>query len=245
MSAIVLGKFAAIEQPQGYRYDPVRGDQTTRRWRGPKAKIIELLSQLRGAGATYDCFSNSGAVWEVIASFGQALDGSTEAPIDVWDSFNNRTEKDILDSSISNSISPEDKRRIRNAVSAFASDGSAPSPAFTGAALTVYDLMTNGITSIRVNAQVVRHTQIVSNNYAVKTSNTNNGRIVTTASIAAPSTFLLTLPSSGAGRTVAGGFNFGWYKNPPQVQTAAYNKVQIIQEWEYGEWSVFEYGALA
>lgn len=241
----VLGQFAAIAQPDGYRFDPVRGAQTTKRWRGPKSKILELLGGLSDAGCTYDCFTQTGAVWEVVATAPGTLDGAVEAPINTWELFSSTVEKDILNSTAAVGISEPDKKRIRAAIQNPPADGSEPSsPALTGTSLTIFRLMTLGITSFPQSYPTIRHTQTVSNRYAVSTAWANVNGIFKTVSLGAPSGFLVALPSSGAGRADAGGFNFGWRKTATQAQTAAYGKVQIVQEWVFNEWSVLLYGAL-
>lgn len=253
---IVLGKYDAIRQPDGYRYEPTRGHQTTLRWRGPKPKINAIIPDLIAGGYSYDCSSQNGVVWELAAYTAQPPDGiggTEEQPINVWESFPNYIEKDILDSPTADGVSEEDKNVVIAGVASPPKNGAAPkredNTPITGAALSLYRLMRNKVTSLRVNQMVIRHTQIVSSSYVVKTAQTNANRIVSSASIGVPSSFLITLPDSGAStRPAINGAGtewiLGWYKKRPQVQTAANNKLQISQEWEFGEWNVFMYGTL-
>lgn len=248
MSIVVNGKNQAIRQPDSFRFDPIRGWQTVIRYRGTKAKVMELVPELATAGCSIDISSNSGAVWELQASSPQALDGSAEVPVNMWESASSIASKDLSDSPEFSGVSETDLGRITKWLQSHGDDGAEPtSPALTGDALTLLRLKKRGIPH-EVYQPILRHTQIVSARYGTQTAYSNVGRIFSTPT-GAPGDFLTALPSSGASTRPAingsgTGFIFGWKKKPPQVQTAAYNKRQVIQEWEFGEFNVKQFGAL-
>lgn len=240
MSIIVLGLNAAIPQPDAYSFDPNRGASQIAHWSGTKEKILPLMNTLVAANIGFDCYSNSGAKWDLVARSSANLGGEQEAAINLWEVLPNKVERDLLDSPECASLSAAD----RKALAIYIKNGTEPSPALSGTAATVRDLLDIGVRARRSNQPTIRHTQTTSNAYTVKRAYSSVGSIFATASIGAPSALLMGLPNSGSGRALAGGFNFGWMKNPTQCRAAAFNKIEVIQEWEFGEWSVFQYGGL-
>lgn len=251
----VLGKYAEIEQPKRYTFDTARGWQTIRTWVGPEEKITALTGVLSAAGWNLDCIGGF-ANWTLVASIGQAIDGTTaETPIDSWELLPNAVEKSLLRADIAyvNSISSDQKARLESSINN--NDKTYPTTgdgAITDShAQALWPYMRHGEVSVTIFAPVLRHIQTVSNRYTVRASNTNVGRIISTATLSAsegvPADFLISLPDDAApGGTDAGlkDLRYGWLKARPTISKAAYNKAQISQEWAYGLWNTLVYGAV-
>lgn len=239
---IVLGTFAAIEQPEKGHYDPNRGHVQTRTWRGPKETIIPLISTLQSTGCTFDY--EGGPVWTVTATIGlppETDPGDANSIVNTWELSANAVEKDVFEHPNVVSVLPDTDADIERMRKAIASD-TAPSPAFTGNKLTIYNILKRGVKSTVINAPVMRHSQTVNNQYAIPSALANVGRIYSSALLGVPDTIANNLPSSGASSKP--GRIFGWKKKYPQIQQSAFSKAQIVQEYEYGEWVTFLDGVL-
>lgn len=187
--------------------------------------------------------------------------GGTEAPVDQWEFISGREQKDILEADVITGITATLSQKniellrklIQDPPAGTAAgnynaesnpEGSVTTACFTDGnptnALTLYNLMKAGIRSAIVQTPTLRHTQTVSNNWAVPAANTNVGRIISTASIVTlegvPSGLLFNLPNAvpAAFQTIA--VVYGWLKHGPNVQQIAGRKWQLTQEWEYGLW---------
>ncbi len=116
-------------------------------------------------------------------------------------------------------------------------------------ARSYYFLIKAGVTSFPIEASVVRHTQIVSNTYAVQASFTNVGRILSTNSFQStegvPSSLLFGLPATPSSTQfieTANDLAYGWRKSRPSVSRLSFIKWQITNSWQFGLWATKIYG---
>lgn len=243
MSDIIInGTNGAILQPDEFSGEPYRGLTQTRRWRGPKGMIQPLMAQLAAAGISFRCVSQTGAVWEIVATASFTIGGASadEVPTDIWECESTTITTQAINSPAFSALVQADIDKIQAGLTS----GTAPTPALTGDALIAYNLMVKQIPYV-TSSPTLRHTQITSNTFTAQVAYANVGKIFATASLDAPSLFRVGLPASGGGASgMPGGSNFGWFKHPPHVQTAAYNKVQVVQHFEFGEWSTKLHGGL-
>jgi len=240
----------AVQNAEEIRYSPNEGWSGTWAREGPKNSVKALLNQLAALGYTFVYSSDQNPNGVVrYSTVGAVQPGGSESPTLQWEYFANRAEIDILEADISgaygtfnvNAISDDNKRRIRAAIASPADN----SPAISGSdAIGIYLLMLQGVRSFRVNVPTLRVSKLVSAAYPVKASLSNVGRIISTNTLevqeAIPSTILFELPNQTSTKA---GFNFGWYKNHPNVQQSGY-KWNVSQEWEYGLWPVGTCGTL-
>lgn len=187
--------------------------------------------------------------------------GGTEAPVDLWEFISGREQKDLLEADVPTGITATLSQKniellrkvIQDPPSGTASgnynpttnpEGSVVAACFTDGnptnALTIYNLMKAGVRSAIVQTPTLRHTQTVSNNWAIPAANTNVGRVISTASIVSlegvPSGLLFNLPNAVPASFQTISVDYGWLKHGPNVQQIAGRKWQLTQEWEYGLW---------
>lgn len=241
--SISAGSNNAHKNRDRISYSPVEGYKFGGTLSGPKEAVRGLINQMATLGWTfvYECDQSPIATIQFDSS-AEPTGGGTETPTLVWEYFSNRLEIDILEADIANvnSISEDELRLIRKHIQ----DPEEASPALTTSnAIDLYLLMLKGVRSVRVNVPTLRVSKLVSNTYAVQASQTNVGRIISSATLSSQEsvpTRLFVLPSTASTKT---GFVNGWYKNFPNIIQSTAGRWQISQEWEYGLWPTFLYGA--
>ncbi len=247
---IVNGQKAAFLQKPKYGRNE-SGDYTLFTYEGTKAELQALVPAIVGAGGMWEMeesFTGVGSKLTARFSTNVGAGGGTEVPTNTWEFFANRVEKDLLESDLASvaTISKAEKAVIKGAIA------NNENPSLAGAAGTIFDLEQIGVRARIQFAPILKNTKSVSTAYAVKASLTNVGKIISPTSIGTlesiPNTVLFNLPNdvwSGTGVIPAPTptMAYGWLKFHPTIQVAAYQKTQIVQEWVYGLWSTFLYGA--
>ena len=246
MSNIVQGVKSAVQQPASYGFTPGRGYHQRLRWKiSNPADIPALLGQLIAAGYAYEVSPEADGAITVVEATSQPAsdtngDPATQPLAEKWERDSMTTEKDILQSDLAivAAIIPTVAETIRKAVA----DNAPPASALNANETKVYNLMLSGAKSIRVSSPVVRRTRITASSYTVKASDTNMGKILSTAQMTslenAPTTVLFNLPSTGSSVGAAGvARRSGWYKKPAKVNQQGDGQWQITQEYEYDIWS--------
>ena len=246
MSNIIQGVQSAIPQPSTYGYTPGRGYHQRLRWKITNpADIPALLGQLIAAGYAYDVSPEADGAITVVEATSQPAQDTNGDPAstplaEIWERDSMTTEKDLLQCDLNYfaSILPYRKLLIQKAID----DKTELDASLTAQnELDLYALLAHGVKSIRVSSPVVRRTRITASSYTVKASDTNMGKILTTAQMTsfegAPSTVLFNLPSTGT--VTVSGFTArsGWYKKPAKVAQQGDGRWQIVQEYEYDIWS--------
>lgn len=265
--ATINGQPGPHEQPRtwGKTQD---GQFAVYRYTGTKEEIKALGGYFEGQGQMYTVTEDfATATCEVRFDFNPAT-GTVEAPINLWELTGGEAQSDLLESNvytaITSTLTQKNMDIIRSAIQnpPDGSDTSGPYSAkdrpqasvtaacFTDGnaanALAVYKLMQAGIRSVIVSTPVIRHTQTVSNSWAVPVSLTNVGRIISSASMSTtelvPAGLLFTIPTIVPATFQTITVAYGWRKKWPTVQQVALRKWQLIQEWEFGLWSTDLYG---
>ena len=118
-------------------------------------------------------------------------------------------------------------------------------------AYSLYLLMKAGMTSFPVEASVIKHTQLVSNQYAVKASFINVNRLLSSSSLysveGAPSALLFDVPVNPAPSQFIedpGDLQYAWRKVRPSVTRLAQFKWRIVQNYQFGLWAVNPWGSV-
>lgn len=257
MSNVTVAYSAAVEQPVEYQYNGLAGWQTIRRFRGSQADIASKESQLVAAG--WNTVTREGPVWELEARIGVDAratggNGQADTPVDNWELSANQFEKDLLQSNIANidNITATDMVLLRRIADGQVDIGQyrVSDPAFTnvssGDPVGAWKLLRAGVRSMLQFQPVLRHTQTVSRTYQIQSSLANAGSVITTAKMAQleriPISILNNMPASSLVTRPDGmAIQTGWMKFYPQIQVSAYNKSQIIQEWQWGDWYPYLY----
>jgi hypothetical protein len=116
-------------------------------------------------------------------------------------------------------------------------------------AYSLYLLMKAGVNAFPVEASVIRHTQLVSNQYEVQASFINVGRLISTGSMTSvestPSGLLYSVPNTPTPSQfieTSGDLQYGWRKIRPSVTRLAQFKWRIVQNYQLGLWAVKLFG---
>jgi len=116
-------------------------------------------------------------------------------------------------------------------------------------AYSLYLLMKAGVENFPVENSKIQHTMVTSNQYAVKASFINQGRLISTASMysveGTPLNLLFNVPSMPLPTQfieVAGDLQYAWRKIRPQVARLSRLKWRIVQTYQFGLWAVKPYG---
>lgn len=221
-------------------------------------KINALAAQFDRLGYRYRVTHNFGKHrLEVYLSYNN---NDVETPVDLWEYNDRGVSKDVLQAAtntgITGTLSAANISVIRNAL-----NGTFPTNApkdSTGTqtldasansfadgnpakALIIYTLMKSGMQDYIVQSPILTHTQSVSYIYPITLSLTNVGKLISTTTLlmleTPPSWAVFGLPNT-APPTFADGKNFvfAWYKLGPKINQIANQKVQIVQEFQYGLW---------
>lgn len=229
------------------RFGGLSGGEWSQRIQGPPDKLKALIGQLIQAGASgvYICDQSPIATIEFSIGTIEAITGNAanEAPQVSYECSTNEVEKDVLESDITvvNNLSTSQKKLLRKRI-----DGtelnSTEEATLTGDAANLYQDILDGLRSVRVPVPTLRISKVVSNLYPVKASNTNAGKIHTTAQVSTaesiPVSILFELESK---TTTKARRAYGWRKNYPDVTITGGNRFSISQQYEYGLWSTTIY----
>lgn len=241
MSNRINGKRGAFLQPLRYGVDE-SGPYTMIVFKGTvtdvKAKIADIEL---GLGLWEIQESEDGLQATLTARYPTFAGGTgADVPDNEWEIFGQSSEKDILeaDNPIVNALTDTEKRAIRSFI---ANPDQQASPAIIpgSSADKLYKLMLNGLKSVRVFVTTLRKTQQVTASYQVPASFANVGRIYTTTSLIDSEPLMRADIAANLANVVSNrtGLGYGWFKMAPTIRSAAKQKTQIIQEWEYGLWA--------
>lgn len=245
---LLTGNQGLVEQPIERAYDPRRGPSTTRRFRGPRADLLNAKATFDSAG--WSTRFVAGPVCTLEATIGQDVDGvnpPSDQPIDTWELGANVCEKDILqaDCALVNTAmaSVNDSLVIRDLIKGGTKFEDISSGDFeTGSGWALAKLIGGGVQSILQYQPVLRHNKTVSNVYEIPNSLSNVGSVLLTSTLVAqeaiPTRISNSLPASGGPVTRGGygGYRYGWLKAYPTITESGYNKTTISQEWQWGLW---------
>ena len=119
------------------------------------------------------------------------------------------------------------------------------------AAYSLYLLMKAGNEVFPMEASVIRHSQLTSNQYAVKASYNNMSRLISTASMysleGVPTTLLFNvpaLPTAAQFIETMGDLQYGWRKVRPAVSRLSRMKWRIVQNYQFGLWPIRTFGSV-
>lgn len=253
-ATVIRGRNGAIEQPKTFGWSLQRGDFTRRTWHCTSKELANaLIPQLRAGNYAYT-ITNVGPRWIVEAEL-SALDqgGGTEdeQPLDTWELVPNVVEKEVLESDYTTitGLGGPDRATLHDYIIGKI-DIPSDSDLSSANARSLRDQIRDGLRSVRVFAPVMRFTRTASRNWQVKASTANVGKVLgntyflTSDDDAAllPGAFLVAINgapfTNSSNRT---NMSYGWFKNFPTTQTASRDRVQIVQEWEFGLWSTLAY----
>lgn len=252
MSIRINGNAGVVEQPRKWGGSPVRGTFVIRTWKGPKQPIYDLIPQFQADGMEWELTENGPlATISCYVPSVEAVAGTTEIPVDVWELQPGYVEKDILEADTTdiNDIPKDEIRAIREAIN---NPKEGQSPALTNStAIELYSLMLDGVRSIRVEAPILTRRRTITRRYAVKEAMTNIGRILSNTYLIAndaaaiPAYFIVDMnrpPFTNTSKRT--GLKYGWLKTAPTLTSSAFNKVECVQAWEFGLWPEVIFGTV-
>ena len=250
---IINGTPGAYLQPPEYGRDD-SGPFTLLTWEGSLPACLSNVPAIEGAGGLWslkESFTRQKCV--LTARFPTAQHIPNEVPDNEWELFSQDAEKDFVqsDSDVLQHYSKHDLEVLKFWVESPGIDNASPAYSAEAAAndiLILQEEMRKGFSATRVMVPSLRHTQQASKVYQVPNSLDKVGRVFTTEALiktepTLPADIAANLPTKVSGTPHR---SFGWFKKFPTIRTAAKQKTQIVQEWEYGLWIMTPaiYGAL-
>jgi hypothetical protein len=232
------------------------------KYRGTTNEVRALASQFNVSGWTWSITYETHGFARLEAETGFLGDqGDEEGQVeDVWELDPNETQKNLLEADFPfgslEAISKANKDVITDALDR-PKDFRTSNPTFSGTttqkanALSMYLLLKAKHENFPVEATVIRRSRLVSNSYTVQASQTNSGRIISSASMSSlegvPGDILFSVPTPPTVVQLietAGDLKYGWRKVRPNVTRSAFSKWRIVQTWQFGLWPVKIYGAV-
>lgn len=224
-------------------YDSVLGDATEYIYGGTESGINSIIAIFRNVPGVRYRSDKSPDRRRLIVTVPVIEGGSgPEAPTVTVDLVANRVLKDLLDTSLGQGISDDDKRKIRKAIQN-AGQETAPS-GLSATATTLYKWMLLGVLGQTVYQPTFRVVSVGAPGYVYPSSLAGIGQLWTTAQIQGGQVLPFTLPSSTSSAD-SDGFVLSWLKHhPAYVYTVGQRLVETL-EWEYGKWPLELYTAYA
>ena len=263
MSNTYIGNAAGgSESPVNSNWDPVKGWSTTRKFRGTEAYVREMESDMILQGYTTQL--TAGAVWELSASVAaDTRDGNPPGMgpndvVDTWELFANKVEKDILASDVTVVHSMTEPnihwmRELANGdkkASDWDSSTTAKTPPFSADfdSMQLFRAIIGGSKSQIIYQPTIRHTQTMPSGSTITAYTTYAGKIYSTAKLVStynvPSNIASALKASASHTRSSGLVLYdGWLMDHPSVTIAAGQRLQLVQEWTWGEWAPVMFGA--
>lgn len=241
---------AAQKQPREFG-STESGRYEKERWEGGASSVLSKIAPAELAGGLPDYREMFGGLAELTVTYPYNLSQppASDPPVNTWELFSNVVEKDILYSNAVTTgavlVSVKNRQKLQSFFNDppdfvifddFENDGTATN------AVDLYNLFAKGFKSVPIFAPIIRHIQTVNNQWTIPAARTNVGRIISSASFRAtesvPSDIYFQLPNDVSGDSA---YAYGWLKKEPTTRTAALQKTQLEQEWNYGLWPILLY----
>lgn len=238
---IINGRDAMIEQGRRRNFTQGQGYSTTYRFIGPKEHGAGKEREMIDAGFDVS-YTEDGPMAIVEATRATRDDGSNaEVPTSVWEVGANYIEKEIYSHpTMLAELSHDTITRLKEAVKndqIFHPINDDPA-----VSLVWWDVIVAGTDKFPIEQTVIRHTQIVSGQYArtISTS-TNNGKIFTPAQMISmegcpPEVIPPAESDSPANEDPAVRSVWGFRKTKPTMSQQARGQWQIVNEYVSGVW---------
>lgn len=274
MSQTVLGTTGIVEQPVTFGWSPTRGAYTRRTWEaaGAQGKLNArgFCNQLRLQNVEYEVQDSYGKT-RITATYGNEADGREEIPVSVWEVRSNRISKDFFQTPVIYRLKDQsftglaaingdtllDLLKQTVQAQAITSEELDRVETATDAAQQVffeaYNLALSGAHEFIVEQSVVVNTKTVSASFNRTIVTINQGKVLTEAQMIelelAPATTVETIPlptglSQPQDSATGYGFIYGYRKNRPEMHQTAFNKWQVVTQWEQGFWSTLLYSGV-
>ncbi len=267
----INGKRGAHAQPGKYGLNET-GFYSHTVFEGTAADIAARASAYAAINVLYEVEGLPGgrARLTYYATWANANQLGQEVPVEAWELDSQEVEKDLLDADFPHGsltpLSSSDRATIsgliNNGISWNGTTNPVELPGAGGSneshtiddvpnSKSFYLLMKSGVRAFPVPAHVIRHTFTVSNQYAVKASENNVDRILSTAYMnsteGVPNDLLFNVPTKPAATQfieTSGDLQYGWRKIEPSVSNIALQRRQITQNYQFGLWAVKMYGTV-
>lgn len=240
-----------VEQPITRQFTQNAGWQTVRTFKGDQSSIEALAESFAATGYDVTLTQGPGDAWQLEATTGTNTEGGVETPVDTWELMANEVEKDILTADVSgiNAMDAADYTALRakldgtSTVTAEPTWATSPSTVPSG----LWKIISAGTKAVNVYAPTLRHTKTVSRSYEIPASFVGYGQVFSSARLISdespPTSIASQFPTSSyvTKNGYTNGFYYGWLKGFPTIQTSAYGKTQLVQDWRFGLWAVVCY----
>jgi hypothetical protein len=248
MANVIVGEQTYTELPSERNYDPKRGWSTIRRFKGQSTSLQTLETTLRIQGYTTRLIE--GPLHELQATIGQEVGGGGGDPIpdsefsSMWELQGSTGEMEIARCTLVDAISAHDRKLLRSLSKGTRSFESVDDDNFEGAsdgpAVTLFKLMYDGMTSVRIHYPTLRHIQTASTDFVFPDETEGVGEIYSTANLIRswdiPVSVANSMVQSSSASRNSLTFWYGWMYHYPTISITLGNKQQRTKEWEWGLW---------
>lgn len=229
-----------------FGFERQSGQFVQKTWEGTQDAVAGGLATIGNPDSYLMSPTGAGAKWQLVARYGQNTEeGGSEVPTTEERLRFNRISKSIFASPRYAAVAEETKRFIEaNANDDDVNGTKRQYVEDTGDAdaLLLWDLVSSGVKEEIVYQPVVIVTDTASADFPWTIGFNDYGKIFTTAGMIADADLNSGWASNLPAETSPdAGFVFGWLKSPPEIVTAGGNRSQLVQEYEYGLWSLALY----
>lgn len=271
-SLVDLAGLSITEEGREYGWSPSSGYYAVRTWKGTQAQIDNLIPALQTDGYEYSI--TEGPLYTCRAKITYPIDEDgnpqAEVPVPTYEIIPQRIDREFLLSSAGAAgyLNPEIKRLITECIR----DGTSPS-FLTGSynngiyrnesekelAAKIYQELLSGATQYTMYVPTLRVNRLASNKWVVNVSISNVNRVFSKATLISwenvPNTIHGILPNSGLYTAIVSPPSgipgtttvetvFGYLRTHPTYNQVAPNLWQISVDYNYGQYSVLQYGSL-
>jgi hypothetical protein len=254
MRPIVNGTRNPFRTSKKVSYDPNRGLITTEEWESAGDGLSGMAKACIASRTQYD-LTPSERSSKITFTSSAASGAGVDIPVDTWQILANETSRDVREHPFVLGLAEDGPGSLRNVnakVEAFNAGEPIGTP-LTGSALSLFNMLTRGVTSYGLGQYVLRHTTNVSNRYASNIADSFVEHIYDTNSLVTEITNASAWAFPCPGRLVykirainqqidnGPDWMWGWRKLPSTETTAPNNRIEITTEYWLGSHNLLLY----
>lgn len=257
--ATILGSGVMTEQPAEWGFDPDKGYDSARSWKGPAWAVDSITATLQASGYKFRVRNLHGGLAQIDAQISGYVEGETGGGgtvadvVDTWELAPNSVMKPILqaDATIINALDATELAQLTAYIKSPPPEEQ--TPAWTTAQLAVLKLIDAGIESWEIEQPILRHTYNIPRGVLYPFTWSNIWKIHTTAQLitneGVPADYVLDLAAIGAlftnpTRGNAVSLAYGWRKKMPHQSIGVNGKREVSIEYHFGLWATALYATV-
>jgi hypothetical protein len=240
---IIKGSLQPVRQRVKIQFDPAQGVTTTTEYESAGDNCGGLAASFQRAGTAYDLTSNP--VRSRLVATQSRNSFIEETAVERWELLSNQQQLDVREHPNSVALGQTVLATVLKAVKNHEAGKTVDTDDYSANALSLFRLLTRGVTHYTVPQWVLRYTANVSNDYLFfTTANSGIGAIYTNAQAASavPAGRMRSTIQSITVPTADAELSWGWLKTSVTETIAARNRIDISAEYWLAQWPIFLYG---